>query len=72
MSSFTNPNHPQPGPGSSSTGNESSGPNQESGLDQTRKQVDEVVDIMRDNVEKGNTPILHFVNQYSLYIYYSL
>merc|ERR1712135_156453 len=42
MSSFTNPNH---------------GPNnpvgqEESGLDQTRQQVDEVVDIMRNNVEK--------------------
>ena len=43
MSSFNNPNHGNDLPGSS--GN--------TGLDQTRQQVDEVVDIMRNNVEKG-------------------
>lgn len=42
MSSFNNPNHGNDLPGSS--GN--------TGLDQTRQQVDEVVDIMRNNVEK--------------------
>jgi len=47
MSSFTNPNH---GP-NSPTGQEPGGAPQ-SGLDQTRQQVDEVVDIMRNNVEK--------------------
>ena len=45
MSSFTNPNHPVPGNSESAQGT--------SGLDETKKQVDEVVDIMRDNVEKG-------------------
>ena len=47
MSSFTNPNH---GP-NSPTGQDGGQP--QSGLDQTRQQVDEVVDIMRNNVEKG-------------------
>ena len=50
MSSFTNPNH---GP-NSPTGQEPGGAPQ-SGLDQTRQQVDEVVDIMRNNVEKGKS-----------------
>ena len=50
MSSFTNPNH---GP-NSPAGQEGGGQSQ-SGLDQTRQQVDEVVDIMRNNVEKGKT-----------------
>ena len=49
MSSFTNPNH---GP-NSPTGQEPGQP--QSGLDQTRQQVDEVVDIMRNNVEKGKS-----------------
>ena len=45
MSSFNNPNHGSDLPGGSSGG--------QSGLDATRQQVDEVVDIMRNNVEKG-------------------
>ena len=49
MSSFTNPNH---GP-NSPTGQDGGQP--QSGLDQTRQQVDEVVDIMRNNVEKGKS-----------------
>lgn len=45
MSSYTNPNH----------GNELPGPSQPqpSGLDQTKAQVDEVVVIMKQNVDKG-------------------
>merc|ERR1712141_346461 len=43
MSSYTNPNHPT-GTGDSTQ--------PESGLEQTRKQVDEVVGIMQNNVEK--------------------
>lgn len=44
MSSYTNPNH----------GNELPGPSQPqpSGLDQTKAQVDEVVVIMKQNVDK--------------------
>ena len=45
MSTFNNPNHGSDLPGGSSGG--------QSGLDATRQQVDEVVDIMRNNVEKG-------------------
>ena len=48
MSSFTNPNHGPNNP----AGQEGQ---QQSGLDQTRQQVDEVVDIMRNNVEKGKS-----------------
>ena len=44
MSSYTNPNH-------DGAGGQSQGP--ESGLDQTKKQVDEVVVIMKQNVDKG-------------------
>jgi len=43
MSSYTNPNH-------DGAGGQSQGP--ESGLDQTKKQVDEVVVIMKQNVDK--------------------
>ena len=45
MSSYTNPNH----------GDELPGPSQPqpSGLDQTKAQVDEVVIIMKQNVDKG-------------------
>ena len=57
MSSFTNPNH---GP-NSPTGQDGGQP--QSGLDQTRQQVDEVVDIMRNNVEKGKS----FFPQYSAF-----
>ena len=45
MSSYSNPNH---------NGTGLPGDQPQSGLDQTRQQVDEVVDIMRNNVEKGN------------------
>ena len=48
MSSYTNPNHPT-GTGDSTQ--------PESGLEQTRKQVDEVVGIMQNNVEKGNKTV---------------
>jgi len=47
MSSFTNPNHGPNGPAGQPPGQQDP-----SGLDQTRQQVDEVVDIMRNNVEK--------------------
>ena len=43
MASFTNPNH----------GNDLPGSSQPSGLDQTKAQVDEVVVIMKQNVDKG-------------------
>ena len=56
MSSFTNPNH---GP-NSPTGQEPGQP--QSGLDQTRQQVDEVVDIMRNNVEKGKSSELFIIS----------
>lgn len=57
MSSFNNPNHGSDLPGGSSGG--------QSGLDATRQQVDEVVDIMRNNVEKGDLvyiPIIYEVS----------
>jgi len=44
MSAFTNPNHGSNQPGQSKP---------ESGLDQTKAQVDEVVVIMKQNVDKG-------------------
>ena len=52
MSSYTNPNH----------GNELPGPSQPqpSGLDQTKAQVDEVVVIMKQNVDKGHFLALFF------------
>ena len=50
MSSFNNPNHGSDLPGGSSGG--------QSGLDATRQQVDEVVDIMRNNVEKGTSEVI--------------
>ena len=53
MSSFTNPNHGPNNP----AGQEGQ---QQSGLDQTRQQVDEVVDIMRNNVEKGKSLLISY------------
>ena len=50
MSSFNNPNHGSDLPGGNSGG--------QSGLDATRQQVDEVVDIMRNNVEKGTSEVI--------------
>ena len=50
MSSFNNPNHGSDLPGGSSGG--------QSGLDATRQQVDEVVDIMRNNIEKGTSEVI--------------
>ena len=44
MASYNNPNHGSNLPGDTQG---------QTGLDQTRQQVDEVVDIMRNNVEKG-------------------
>ena len=48
MASYNNPNH-----GSNLPGDGQSDSQGQTGLDQTRQQVDEVVDIMRNNVEKG-------------------
>jgi len=59
MSSFTNPNHGPNNP----AGQEGQ---QQSGLDQTRQQVDEVVDIMRNNVEKGKSLLISY-DSYALF-----
>ena len=62
MSSFTNPNHGPNNP----AGQEGQ---QQSGLDQTRQQVDEVVDIMRNNVEKGKSlELLISYESYALFL----
>lgn len=64
MSSFTNPNHGPNNP----AGQEGQ---QQSGLDQTRQQVDEVVDIMRNNVEKGKSlELLLSYESYALFLAY--
>ena len=62
MSSFTNPNH---GPNSPTGSGEPGQP--QSGLDQTRQQVDEVVDIMRNNVEKGKSLLISH-DSYALFL----